>query len=149
MGHAKKHVWICIASSLLKLSRKVASNNMGKRLLSGDHTSTWTRKVMKFEEEEVFEDYYWELDGTMWVKWSGDWWLQGPDGWWSKWREPAVSDSESSTDEEDPLLQALEVVNHQMTSDLKVVDDQSGSNPEQVPIDVQDIMDSMAMIGIN
>ena len=126
---------------------------MGKRHLSGDHTSTWTRKVMKFEEEEVFEDYYWELDGTMWVKWSGQWWLQQDNGWWSKYREPTESDTESSTDEEDLLHQAQEVVNHQMSSDLNsnldLEDDQSGSNPEQVPIDVQDIMDSMAMIGIN
>jgi hypothetical protein len=126
---------------------------MVKRHLSGDHTSTWTRKVMKFEEEEVFEDYYWELDGTMWVKWSGQWWLQQDNGWWSKYREPTESDTESSTDEEDLLDQAQEVVNHQMSSDLnsslELEDDQSGSNPEQVPIDVQDIMDSMAMIGIN
>ena len=51
------------------------------------------------------------------------------------------------------MHQAQEVVNHQMSSDLnsslELEDDQSGSNPEQVPIDVQDIMDSMAMIGIN
>ena len=92
-----------------------------------------------------------EPDGTTWVRWSGQWWLKEDNGWWSKW-EPTESDTESSTDETDLLHQAQEVVNHQMSSDLsslELEDDQSGSNPEQVPIDVQDIKDSMAMIGIN